>query len=295
MTENAILTLTKGCTSIEVWTLGARLNAASWNGVTGLLDGADTVDEARTSKLNHGSVCGPVGNRIAGATADVGGVAYQFERNENGKTLLHSGSKSTRDAVWRVDDVTETTIHLSLAPAHMSDDFPGNRAITAIYAIHDNGFDLGFSATTDAPTLMNLAFHPYWALGADRSGLKLRVPSNEYLPVNDDTVPTGEIAATEGSIFDLRALDHPSHQIDHNYCFPDDGQMRPVATLMSDRVCLDVESNAPGLQVFTGKHFGIALEPQHWPDAPHHKAFPSILLRPGETYRQDSRYRFSSA
>ena len=117
--------------------------------------------------------------------------------------------------------------------------------------------------------------------------------SDRYLPVDDLLIPTGEIANVADTIFDLRELAPPSDRIDHNFCFPTDGVMRDIARLTSQDLTLDIASDAPGLQVFTGKPFGIAIEPQHWPDAPHHGHFPSILLRPGEAYRQTSRYRFS--
>lgn len=293
MTDNTILALEAGRCLIEVWTLGARLNAATWDGETGLLDGASSPEEARTAKLNHGSVAGPVANRIAGGTAEIDGRPFTFERNENGRTLLHSGAGSTRDALWTVARQSGDEAALTLDIAHMSDGFPGNRRIEALYSVVDGGFDLAFRATSDAPTLMNLALHPYWRLGTDRGGLRLRVNAATYLPVDAETIPTGEVAPVAGTIFDLRTLAPPSPKIDHNYCFGTGGAMQHQARLSSDRVVLDIESDAPGLQVFTGKPFGIALEPQHWPDAPHHPGFPSILLAPGETYRQNTRYRFS--
>jgi len=293
MTNNTILTLTSGNMSIELWTTGARLNAASWNGHDGLLDGSDTLAEALGPKLNHGSVAGPVANRIAGAKADIDGLHHDFEKNENGKTLLHSGSNSTRDAEWSVAEETKTSVTFELAIARMSDGFPGNRVITARYDVFENGFDLTFAAETDRTTLINLALHPYWCLGTDRSGLKLQVNSDRYLPVNADTIPTGEIQDVTDTIFDLRQLAPPSFEIDHNYCLAQTGEMADIAVLASDQIRLSIESDAPGIQVFTGKPFGIALEPQHWPDAPHHPNFPSITLNSDETYRQSTRYRFA--
>ena len=291
MTE--ILTLSAGRTELELWTLGARINGVRFDGSDNLLDGSASGDEARNAKLNHGSVCGPVANRIAGGAAEIDGQTFRLERNENDKTLLHSGRKSTRDAFWSVVDADADSAILRLEIADMADDFPGNRRINAAVRVFDDGFDFAFTATSDAPTLMNLAWHPYWTLGVDRSGLQLRVNSDRYLPVNAETIPTGEIADVAGTHFDLRTLTAPSEEIDHNYCFDADGQMRDVAQLASNDLMLDIASDAPGLQIFTGKAFGIAIEPQHWPDAPHHADFPSILLRPGDTYRQTSRYRFS--
>ena len=100
MTDNSILTLAKGRTSIEVWSLGARLNAASWDGKTGLLDGASTVEEARGAKLNHGSVAGPVANRIAGGETQIDGETYRFERkNPEQGDALNSSSRSAASGV----------------------------------------------------------------------------------------------------------------------------------------------------------------------------------------------------
>ncbi|NNE81719.1 MAG: galactose mutarotase [Silicimonas sp.] len=293
MTDNTILALSAGRTSIEVWTLGARLNAATWDGDTGLVDGAASVDEALGPKLNHGSVAGPVANRIAGGSAEIDGKVYDFEKNENEKTLLHSGSKSTRDAIWRVAEQTKDSARLTLARRHLQDGFPGNRRIEARYLVTDEGFDLTFTATSDAPTLMNLALHPYWTLGRARDDLLLHLSADTYLPVNTDKIPTGAVDLVDNSIFDLRAPRRASPDIDHNFCFPGTGAIDHVASLRTDRLRLDIETDAPGLQVYTGNPSGIALEPQHWPDAPHHPAFPSILLSPGEVYRQTSRYRFS--
>ena len=293
MTENTVLALKSGRTTLDLWTLGARINAVTWDGSASLVDGSSTETEARTDKLNHGSVCGPVANRIAGGTAEIDGKIFQFEKNENGKTLLHSGAKSTRDANWSVVDHDADSAVLRLEIADMADDFPGNRRINAAYRLHDTGFDLTFTATSDTPTLMNLAWHPYWTLGTDRAGLDIQMNSDLYLPVNADTIPTGDIADVSGSHFDLRRLDQPNVEIDHNYCLPDDKILRPVGVLASKTLKLDIATDAPGVQIFTGKPFGIAIEPQHWPDAPHNAKFPSILLTPGQTYRQTSHYRFS--
>jgi aldose 1-epimerase len=293
MTENTILILKSGRTTLDLWTLGARINAVTWDGSASLLDGSTSEDQARTDKLNHGSVCGPVANRIAGGSAEIDGKTYDFEKDENGKTLLHSGAKSTRDAIWSVVDHDADSAVLRLDIADRTDDFPGNRRINAAVRLHDTGFDLTFTATTDAPTLINLAWHPYWTLGTDRAGLQIQMNSDRYLPVNEDTIPTGKIADVTGTPFDLRHLAPPSPDIDHNYCLPDGQTMKDVCVLASDTLQLDIATDAPGVQVFTGKPFGIAIEPQHWPDAPHHRNFPSILLNPGKTYRQTSRYRFS--
>lgn len=293
--HNRILTLSAGATSIEVWSIGARLNAVSWNGVDGMVDGSATLAEATGPKLNNGCVVGPVANRIAGASFDLDGRSYRFQANEGADTLLHSGNRSLRDRVWDVVSSDRSAVRLAADVADMADGFPGNRRFEARYLVVADGFDLEMSAVSDAPTLVNLALHPYWRLDAGgRSGLSLKVKADAYLPVDTRKIPTGEIASVAGTIFDLRMASVPDTGIDHNFCLSPATDDMPSAELASDRICLSIRTDAPGLQVFTGKDFGIAIEPQHWPDAMHHAAFPSVRLDPGAPYRQVTRYRFAA-
>ena len=285
------VTLSKDDIEIEVWPLGARLNSVRYMGSRNFVDGAVDGTEARGAKLNHGSVAGPVANRIARGTFEIEGKTFALERDENGKTTLHSGSHSTRDAIWDVIAQSDQEVCFELAIPDHKDGFPGNRVIKAIYTLHPKGFDLRFEAKTDSATLMNLALHPYWTLATDdRDALKLAVYADHYLPVDDDKIPTGEVADVEED-FDLRAPKVPSPKIDHNFCLS--GWMQHAAQLESDTYRLNVATDAPGIQIYTGKPFGIAIEPQHWPDAPHHSHFPSILLHPGETYQQLTQYRLA--
>ena len=149
---------------IDVWTIGARLNAVSWNDIDGMVDGAETPEDAIGPKLNHGCVVGPVANRIARSEFEIDGTTYSFEPNEGTETFLHSGAKSLRDFIWTIASRSETSVQLVADVADMADGFPGNRRFTAEYSVLKDGFDLIFSATTDAPTLVNMALHPFWSL-----------------------------------------------------------------------------------------------------------------------------------
>lgn len=292
MTDNRILQLGDDQFGIEVWTIGARLNDVRIDGKGDLLARADTADEALGAKRNHGAVVGPVANRLARAEAPVGDRVYQLEPNENGRTICHSGTRGVNTKVWSVESETSDALVLTLDISDGQDGFPGNRRLTATYRLFDNGFDVAFGAVTDTVTLMNLALHPYWSIGrTGREGQQLFVNADRYLPVDDDKIPTGKMMDVTGTIFDLRAAAVPSPEIDHNFCLNANG---PAAIVMADDgLTLTITTDAPGLQVYTGNPAGIAIEPQHWPDAPHHAGFPSILLEPGQSYAQTSRYRFS--
>ena len=287
------ITLENGPMSIELWTLGARLNQASFGAFTNLLDGSTSEEEARGPKLNHGSVAGPVANRLAGGRAEINGTLYGFERDENGKTLLHSGSKSTRDALWSVGSRSDHALELTLEIADMADDFPGNRRITAQYEVVEDGFDLSFRATSDAPTLMNLALHPYWRLDAGgRDGLRLQVAADSYLAVDQDKIPLGAPYPVENSLYDLRALAVPSYDIDHNYCLaPSDD---PAVVLASDNLePFDHHRRAGDANLYRQALSASRLNPSTGRMRRTSRNFHSILLEPGQTYAQTSRYRFA--
>ena len=291
MTQNRILTLGDEDFGLEIWTIGARLNDLRIGGRGGLLARCETAEEALGARKNHGAVVGPVANRLARAEAPVKDVVHRLVPNENGRTICHSGARGVNTKTWEVATETEDTLVLSLDIDDGADDLPGNRTLTVRYRLTRDGFEVVFEAATDAPTLMNLALHPYWSLNrTGREGQTVEVNADRYLPIDEDKIPTGEIAPVDGTIFDLRVARIPSHEIDHNFCLSGG----PAVRLAADNgLVLEIETDAPGLQLYAGSPVGLAIEPQHWPDAPHHDAFPSILLEPGETYRQVSTYRFS--
>lgn len=288
-----VLKIGTGDLQLEIWALGARLNNCHYAGVTDLVASASSEAEALGEKKYFGAVVGPVANRIAGGKADLDGVGYAFERNENDKTTLHSGSAGVHAREWEVVDSGPNHLNFRLLLGDGDGGFPGNRGLTATYLAEPHGFTLDLEATTDAPTWVNLALHPYWSLGVGREGLQLKVNAARYLPVDADKIPLGHAEDATGTLFDLGTLAKPSSGIDHNYCLTDPVDDGPAATLVSDRLRLDIETDAPGLQIYSGKDIGIAIEPQHWPDAMHHPDFPPVLLSPRVTWRQTSTYRFS--
>jgi aldose 1-epimerase len=181
------------------------------------------------------------------------------------------------------------------------------------------------AATTSRPTLVNLTSHTYWNLAGAGEVLdhSLQVEADAFTPIDERLLPTGEIRAVEGTPFDFRRptlLREPiadvaepqialTGGIDQNFVLRGERPMARAAQLYdaaSGRI-LEVFTTEPGLQVYTGnglgggpagksgrpypKWGGVALEPQHFPDAPHQPAFPSILLRPGEVYRASTEFR----
>jgi aldose 1-epimerase len=204
----------------------------------------------------------------------------------------------------------------------MEEGYPGKLDITVTYTLtEDDALDIVYEAVTDRPTIVNLTNHSYFNLsgGEDTTILAhaLQVQADAYTPVDDELIPTGERRLVEGSPFDFRQTRRIGAGIgsveggyDHNFVLSRTGAGPEKVAVLSDSVSgriLEVYTTEPGIQFYSGnfldgrfrfangrpipKHGALCLETQHFPDAPNQPGFPSVVLRPGETYRSVTRYR----
>jgi aldose 1-epimerase len=188
-----------------------------------------------------------------------------------------------------VASATSDEVVFTLEQQDGSGGFPGNRSLKVRWGLDGDTLSLDISATTDRPTFINPAFHPFFIIP---EGSRVMVRSNEIVEIGEGKIPTGVIADVEGTPYDLRQAVTPPDIIDH--CYLIDGDLdEPCAVVDAPDHVLRVSTDAPGLQVFTGKPGLIAIEPEIHPDAPNHPDFPDIILRPGETFRQSSRWQVS--
>lgn len=272
--------------------------------------------------MYFGAVVGRFANRIGHGRAWIGGKERHLDRNFLGRHLLHGGTDGTGVRNWQLDEVAadSVTLHDRLPDGHMG--FPGALEVTVRYAIAAGPvLEIEITATTDAETLCNFAQHSYFNLSGQPTVADhlLCCPADRYTATDAELIPTGETPPVAGTRHDWR---HPARLgkrleaglIDDNLCLGDArlSEPRMVAELSAPGgPRLRLESTEPGLQVYAGDHIrprapglcgrpyrrfaGIALEPQLWPDAPNHPGFPSARLRPGETYRQITRFRLTPA
>lgn len=270
-----------------------------------------------------GAVVGRFANRIEGGRYVLDGRAFDIERNWLGRHTLHGGAAGMAHRLWRIVETTGRSVRLAYRDEGGAAGFGGNLEVECTYMLTDDDvLVVELTAQSDAPTPCSLAHHSYFNLADGGAGTivghRLSIAADHYLPVDADLIPTGEIRAVDGTPFDFRAarsirLPQPAAPVayDHNWCLADERRaIERVATLESaaSGISLDLWTSEPGLQFYDGggipaglrglegivygSHSGLCLEPQAWPDAPNRPEFPDPVLRPGQTYRQRSEFRF---
>lgn len=279
-----------------------------------------------------GALIGRYGNRIADGRFSLNGKTYNLAIN-NGPNSLHGGNVGFDKVVWKAAKGEVTSDGPQLTLTYLSRDgeegYPGNLSVTAVYTLlEDNALRLEYSATADQDTVLNLTQHSYFNLRGrgDVLGYIVEIEANTYTPVDATLIPTGELRSVADTPFDFRRptaigarINRPDEQLrfgrgyDHNWVIHKPAQALALQATVYDpesgRV-LEVLSTEPGLQFYSGNFLdgsisgkggrpyrfrsGFCMEPQHFPDSPHHPNFPSTVLKPGQTYRSTIIYRFST-
>ncbi len=263
-----------------------------------------------------GSTLGRYANRIRDGRFELNGGHYQLAtRSRDHGHTLHGGPGGLSRQRFQLDRAPDgRRITCRYISSHGEEGFPGRLDVSVEYqVVGDSALVIDYTATADRATIVNLSNHAYFNLGGDEQSIRnheLTVYASRYTPVDDEMIPTGEIAPVDGTRLDLRTgarLDRliaATGGLDTNFVIDNgDDYIRRAARLVSPAsgICLDVHTTQPGLQVFTGQNLeapferygGICLETQNFPDAPNQPAFPSATLLAGETYRQRTVYEFS--
>lgn len=273
-----------------------------------------------------GATVGRYANRIAGGKFSLDGHEYTLATND-GVNHLHGGKEGFDRKLWSAEPM-ETADTVGVRFTYESPDgeegYPGNLRVTADYVLtNQNELKMLFMATTDKPTAVNLANHCYWNLSGTGSGTildhELMINADQYLPVDEELIPTGELADVANTPLDFRTMQRIGARIQlldnrpqgYDHCFvlrPGDGEMRLAARVRdrkSGRV-MEVRTTQPGVQFYSGnfldgqpanggfpQYAGFCLETQHFPDSPNQPHFPNTILLPGETYRHVTIHRFT--
>jgi aldose 1-epimerase len=304
------ITLTRDGLGATILTYGAVLQNVRLDGVAhGLTLGSECLRDYEGNMGFHGSIVGPVANRLTDATAPIAGTSHRFDSNFMNRHTLHSGSAGIHDKVWHIDECTDYSLILSHELPDAQGGFPGNRRMTALFEIlSDQRLRLTLTTTTDAPSLVNATNHSYWNLdGSDHMhDHSLRVDADRYLATDHSDIPTGDIRLVAGTPYDFqraKPIGPNAPPLDHTFCVADG--RRDLCDCMvltgASGLSMRVATTEPGVHLYDAraaqrpgkpKFEGLAIECQGWPDAPNKAGFPSIEITPDTPVVQITQWQF---
>ena len=276
--------------------------------------GSDTL-EPYLRGFPAAAVIGRVANRIANARFSIDDVEYRVTVNHRGKHHIHGGDRGFAKVVWDAEALpvteNEAGVRLTYLSVDGEDGYPGNVTATVTYTLtDDNELRLDYTATTDKPTIISMTNHAYFDLGGngDWSTHELWLNADRYTPADSELIPTGEVASVTGTPLDFTTpafisarLDQIREPVegfyDHNFVINGGGEgvilVARVRELTSGRV-MEVWTDRPAVQLYTGNPVGFCLETQIHPDAINHENFPSPIVRPGTPFRSTTIFTFST-
>jgi len=278
------------------------------------------------SKVYLGCVVGRYANRIRDGRFTLDGRVYNVTRN-HGAHHLHGGTRGFDKVLWSLISASGSHASFSYMSVDGEEGYPGNLRAKVTYTLKAGTLSVTYTAITDRPTIINLTNHAYWNLAGegDVLGHTLKINADSFTPSDGDLIPTGAVSPVQGTPLDLRTPRRISEGVnsihpvtlmaggyDHNFVLKGSG-LRLAAELSEPHSgrTMEVYTTQPGLQLYTGnfldgsemgrngvpltKHSGVCLETQHYPDSPNHLEFPSTVLRSGETFFEETMFRFMEA
>ena len=297
--------------------------------MTDVILGFDNVSDYQNIANDFGASIGRYANRINQGKITIDGVEYQLPQNNYGH-CLHGGPDGWQYKVYEAKQLNDNQLELVLNSPDGDSNFPGNVVAKVIYTLtEDNAVDIKYEATTDKKTVINMTNHAYFNLNGDPSvnsmNQILYIASDSITPVDSTFMTTGEMMSVAGTPFDFntpKAIEQDvtnfdNEQIkfgkgfDHNWVLNTKGDINKLAAKLTSPITgitLEVYTNEPGVQVYTGNFLdgtvtgkkgivypqraSVCLETQHYPDTPNKAHWPSALLEPGQTYRSQCIYKF---
>lgn len=299
--------------------------------LTDVVLGYDSAKDYVGGKGFYGSTVGRFGNRIAKGKFTLDGKEYQLSVN-NGENTLHGGPGGFHNVKWNGKEITTyegKAVELTYLSKDGEEGYPGNLNVKVIFSLTDsNQLKIQYEATTDKPTVVNLTNHSYFNLSGEGSGdilnHEIAINADKFLPVDKGLIPTGELRPVKGTPFDFTTPHKIGERINadeeqvktgggYDHCFvlnKKSGNELSLAAKVSDPASgrmMEVWTTEPGIQFYTGNFLtgtpgkggkpynyrgAFCLETEHFPDSPNQPSFPTTVLKPGETYKSTTIYKF---
>lgn len=281
--------------------------------------GFNTLDRYLKNNAYLGAIIGRFANRIANAIFKLDGVTYKVASNL-GNNHIHGGNKGFDKVIWSVKteiEVDKARLILHYLSKNGEENYPGNLNVTVIYSLtNDNALEIEYKATTDKKTIINLTQHSYFNLSGNyRESIlnhKVQINANHYLPIDNDSIPTGIITGVVNTPYDFKKIKTIEKGYDHCWVLnknPQEFSFAAKAYHPSSGRVLEVFTTELGIQFYTGNfinekpteteitemkpYSGFCFETQHFPNSPNEPKFPSVILNPDETYYSKTVFKFT--
>jgi len=318
----------------EITNYGGRLVRLEIPGnqakTTNVVLGFDSVSGyAKSTEPYFGATIGRYGNRIAKGKFSLDGKIYQLSVN-NGPNTLHGGKQGFQYRLFSAQQRGDSSLVLNYTSRDGEEGFPGKLEVQVTYTLSQNNeLKLDYKAKSDKNTVVNLTNHAFFNLNGEGSGTinkhELQIFADAYTPVDSTLIPMGKIEPVTGTPFDFRKpksigqdLNARNEQLgfgkgyDHNFVLSDQASWKYAAKIKGDQsgIVMQIYTTEPGLQFYGGNFMqsknkmrdgkyddfrtAFCLETQHFPDSPNQPAFPSVVLKAGQTYQSSSVYKFSN-
>ena len=297
--------------------------------MTDVVLGFDNIEDYIQIPTDFGASIGRYANRIGQGKITIDGQEIQLPQNNYGH-CLHGGPTGWQNQVFKANQKDDKTITLTIESPDGDNNFPGNVIANVTYTLtDDNAIDIRYDATTDKKTVINMTNHSYFNLNGDPSvnsmNQILYLSADSITPVDDTFMTNGTMVAVADTPFDFntpKAIEADVNNFDceqikfgkgfdHNWVLKTKGDINQVAAKLSSPITgisLEVYTNEPGIQVYTGNFLdgtvkgkkgivypqraSVCLETQHYPDSPNKPHWPSVILEVGKTYQSRCIFKF---
>jgi aldose 1-epimerase len=294
-----------------------------------IIVGPETPDDFFASNNPYyGAIIGRFANRIDQGRFQINGQWHELACN-NGAHHLHGGEHGLHNQKWNCIYQSNSKLKFSHHSPHLTENYPGNLNIEVSIELDQNRLKLGYRASTDAPTILNLTHHPFFNLDgcgtANFDSHLLQLEADYYLPVRTDMIPEGSLSEIKATPFDFTKpsslaehLKQKHEQIERgngfDHCFVLRDYLSQgygfIASVFSmhNGIFMRIYTTEPGMQLYTGNFMdgsnkmknggydtvrsAFCLETQHFPDSPNQPHFPSVSIVPGQEYQSTTSFEF---
>ena len=280
--------------------------------------GYDTLEEYFDNSMMLGATVGPNVNRISNARFEIDGIEYKVAKNRGNHNIHSDKEKGFHKVLWDSEIIDENAVKFSYTSPDGENGFPGNLNITIIYTVtKSNGLIISYYGVSDKKTVINVTNHNYFNLGGHDSGIidntQVRIIAQEYTPIDEDIIPTGEIKKVENTDMDFRQIRKIGNKsYDHNFVISNQNSgIRKIAEAynQTEAIYMEVYSDLPGMQFYTGntmktqkakdgvlysERCGFCMEPQYYPNSVNIDGFEKPIFEKGEEYKTTTIYEFFS-